>query len=367
MKKVFILFTGLFDLGGIQRYNRYLCDALEAESSNDDFIVISLNDLGKFEFKHWRNVRIKFPRLRKPKFIKKILFIFKVMLSFFIEKPNFLICGHIDLSPIALFLKKLFRLNYAVLTHGVDVWNLGRGIKYRGLHNADLVITVSRYTKEKMIANGISENRTKLLQDTVDTSVFYPKTVNQNLWKELALDNRRILLTVGRIDSRERYKGHDIMLTVLHELGNEYVWLIVGAGDDVPRLQQKAKVMGLISRIRFIGPIENNRLVDYYNLCDVFVMPSKGEGFGIVFLEAMACGKPVVGGNRDGSTEPLMNAELGFLVDPDNVKEIKQAIKLACSSKENRADPEYLRRRVEENFGTHVFNKKVKSIFEKFL
>ena len=66
----------------------------------------------------------------------------------------------------------------------------------------------------------------------------------------------------------------------------------------------------------------DEEIVDYYNLCDIFVIPSKGEGFGIVYLEALACGKPVIGGNQDGAIDALCNGELGLLIDPDSVDEI---------------------------------------------
>jgi len=113
-----------------------------------------------------------------------------------------------------------------------------------------------------------------------------------------------------------------------------------------------------------LGSVASELLVDYYNLCDIFIMPSKGEGFGIVFLEAMACGKPVIGGNLDGSTEPLMNGKLGFMVDPDSVSEIIDTINLVSGSKEMRTDPVYLRGKVEEEFGVGSFNKKAAEIFK---
>ena len=279
------------------------------------------------------------------------------------EKPRCIICAHKDFAPLALFFRKICNLRYIVLTHGIDVWDLKEGLKYNGLKNADMVVSVSQYTKDRIVENGIEESKIKLLQDTIDVSFFRRKDINQELLHKLTLGNRRVLLTVGRIDSSERYKGHDVMLDVLRELDEGYVWLVIGSGDDLPRLRQNAENMGVIEKVRFLGHVENNTLVDYYNLCDVFVMPSKGEGFGIAFLEAMACGKTVIGGNRDGSTEPFMNGKLGFMVDPDSAEEITRTINLAFTVKEDRTNPEYLSREVNLNFGIEVFNKKVREIF----
>jgi len=176
-----------------------------------------------------------------------------------------------------------------------------------------------------------------------------------------------VILTVGRIRSEENYKGHAIMLKVLRILDENYVWIVVGGGNHLFSLKNEAKKLGLDSRIRFVGCVDENKLPDYYNLCDCFVMPSKGEGFGIVFLEALACGKPVIGGNKDGSREPLMDGKLGFLVNPDNVEEIARTIDLACSVKEDRTDPKYLTKEVEAHFGIKVFNRRVKEVFSRYM
>ena len=349
MRNVLILFTDLLRTGGIQTYNRQLYNTLKSEFSQTRFIAVSL--YGR----------------RKNRSLQKISFVIKAILATFLYKPQFLICAHVDLSPIALFLKKTCSLRYAVLTHGIDVWGLRQGVKYAGLNNADIIITVSRYTKDRMVGNGIDKDKIKLLQDTVDTSLFYPKSADKNLLAGLKIENKKILLTVGRISSSERYKGHDTMLRVLKALGEEYVWLVIGSGDDLSRLRQKSKELGIAEKIRFLEEISNDRLVDYYNLCDVFVMPSKGEGFGITFLEAMACGKPVIGGNSDGSTEPLMNGKLGFLIDPDSAEEIIQAINLVFTVKENRTNANYLIKEIASNFGIQVFNKKAKEIFRNKL
>ncbi|UCC94672.1 MAG: glycosyltransferase family 4 protein [Candidatus Omnitrophota bacterium] len=365
MRKVMVLYADLFNLGGIQKYNRHLCDALETIFSEYEFLALSMCDSKKNQFKHWRNIKIWFCGHLNLKFIRNFLFILKTLLVALREKPTFLICAHVNLSPLALFFKKMCGLKYAVLTHGVDVWGLTRGLRYQGLKCADVITAVSNYTKSRMVANGIDEHKIELLQNTIDTSCFYPQAPNRSLLRQLRLENKRVLLTVGRISSQERYKGHNSMLHILKKLPEDYVWIVIGDGDDVSGLQQKAQKFGAIHRVRFLRSVENERLIDYYNLCNIFVMPSKGEGFGIVFLEAMACGKPVIGGNKDGSTEPLMNGKLGFLVDPDDEKEIIEAIRLASESNEERTNPGYLRSQVDAFFGLDVFRRRVKEIFEK--
>lgn len=364
MKDALILIIDIAQKRGIQEYNRRLFDSLESGFPDVNFTAIAL--LGSVESGRagpWRNVDLKYCGNSMPVFLKKILFVIKALFYALVQRPKFLLCCHVDLSPIAFLLKKIYGLKYAVLTHGIDCWQIKSGVKYSGLKAADIITSISEYSRDKMISNGVDAGKIKILHNTVDTSLFRRKNKNYELMNRLGIKDRRILLTVGKISSKERYKGHDVMLDVIAALGKEYVWVVVGQGDDLGRLENKAKDSGISEKVRFVGEIAPDERPDYYNLCDIFVMPSKGEGFGIVFLEAMACGKPVIGGNRDGSSEPLMRGRLGFLVDPDDAKEIANAVENIFTAKDKRLEPDYLIKETEENFGTDVFKKEVKKIF----
>jgi phosphatidylinositol alpha-1,6-mannosyltransferase len=102
--------------------------------------------------------------------------------------------------------------------------------------------------------------------------------------------------------------------------------VIVGDGDDRPRLEALARERGLAGRVHFAGQVSDSELPDYYRLADVFVMPSTKEGFGIVFLEAAASGLPVIGGDRDGSADALADGAIGAMVDPDDDAALDRAI-----------------------------------------
>jgi phosphatidylinositol alpha-1,6-mannosyltransferase len=128
----------------------------------------------------------------------------------------------------------------------------------------------------------------------------------------------------------------------------EAIYLVVGDGDDRSRLQALAVECGVADKVTFVGRVEADELPDYYRLADVFVMPSTGEGFGIVFLEAMACGVPVIGGNKDGSIDPLADGAAGTAIDPDNSAALASAI---CSAL--RSPPSVLAR--PNRFGETAF------------
>ena len=123
-------------------------------------------------------------------------------------------------------------------------------------------------------------------------------------------------------------------------------YILGGKGSDKPRLEALIRDLQLEDVVTLAGYIPDHELCGFYNLCDVFAMPSKAEGFGIVLLEALACGKPVIAGNQDGSVDALINGKLGVLVDPDNVAEIAEALMLVLTKRHPLGilqDPERLR------------------------
>jgi len=367
MKKTLILFTDIFKQGGIQKYNMYLCRALEKGFDNHKFIAISLTDSKNDVTETWSNISLECCGHIKMTFFRRILFFIKAVAVFLKERPSSIICSHINLSGVALFLNKVFGSPYSLFAYGIDVFDLKSGIGYQALKDADVIIAISRYTKSCMAGNGIRGDNIKILANPVDTSLFFPKDIDQVLLDKLDLPGGRILLTVSRVDIDEQYKGHDIILDALQMLDDNFIWLVVGSGNQLPQLQARVEELGLSARVRITGRASDKELIDYYNLCDLFIMPSKREGFGFVFLEALACGKPVIAGNRDGSREPLMDGKLGFLVNPDNAKEISDTIRSVFSNKEDRTNPKYLREMVKENFGLKVFNRKVEELFNTLL
>jgi phosphatidyl-myo-inositol dimannoside synthase len=143
-------------------------------------------------------------------------------------------------------------------------------------------------------------------------------------------------MTLARLDSRERYKGIDEVIEVLPELVEReptLAYVVMGDGDDRARLEAKAGQLGLSGVVKFVGYVEENEKADHLRLADAFVLPGRGEGFGIVYLEALACGIPVVGSQLDGSREALLNGELGELADPDDHASVRDCILRALEKK----------------------------------
>ena len=250
------------------------------------------------------------------------------------SRTNIVICGHLNLLPLAWLVGVFKHCPIVVVTHGVEAWTPHKSpLVGMLLRHVDRVVAVSHYTAQRLASwSRIPVERVTILPNCVDLEAFAPRPRSAEVERGYGLAGRRILLTVGRLASTERYKGFDEVLEVLPDLAREapdLAYVIVGDGDDRARLAQKAAHLGVAGRVVFTGFVSEEQKKDLFALADVFVMPGRGEGFGIVFLEAMAMGVPVIASRCDGSREAVRDGELGQLVDPDQPEELKAAIRKA--------------------------------------
>ena len=358
--KILCLLSEIFAPGGIQKYNTTLLRAL-AESQYQVF-VLSMNDKNKIRYPLPYAIKAcaDAPLFRKLKFVW-YAFVYSIKFN-----PDVIICGHINFSPLCFLLCRIFRTDYIVITHGVEVWDLNSPFQIVGLLRAKLILTVSEYTACKIREQLPQiERKIVIIPNSIDGSRFYIKSKSADLVKKYNLANQKVILTVSRLRFSDRIKGYDKVMEVMPKVIKEFPnskYILVGGGDDEKRLSRLRDSLGLKDKVIFAGCLSEDQLIDYYNLCDVFVMPSKNEGFGIVFLEALACGKPVIAGNKDGSRDALLDGEVGILIDPDNIDEIaKTLIKvLKRDIPAKMLDGEYLRKRVIEEYGFDKFKKKIK-------
>jgi len=173
----------------------------------------------------------------------------------------------------------------------------------------------------------------------------------------------RVLLTVGRLISSEPGKGVDSVIRVLSDILKvvpDVFYVVIGGGDLQPRLKELAEESPARDRILFIGKLKLEQLRQYYSRSDIFVMPSRQEGFGVVFLEAMALGKPVIAGNHGGAPEIVQNGVTGFLVNPDDPQALAdRLIQLLRDESLSRKMGDAGRQRVEENYTFSRFQEKL--------
>jgi phosphatidyl-myo-inositol dimannoside synthase len=259
------------------------------------------------------------------------------------ERRNLVVCGHLNLLPAAWAYARTRGARLALIVHGIEARapRLSTRLVARDI---DTVIAVSRHTAEIFATwSGVSLDRTFILPNCVDLDRFVPAERDAALAARYGLDASRVLLTVGRLAGEERYKGVDAVLEAMPRLLARFPdlkYLVVGDGSDRPRLEAKSAALGIGSRVAFAGRIAEAEKVAHYNLADAYVMPSFGEGFGIVLIEAAACGIPVIGSRADGSREALLDGRLGRLVDPHCQDEIADTIAAVLSAgAERRRNP----------------------------
>lgn len=246
------------------------------------------------------------------------------------------VCGHINLLPVAVLIARLFRAPVLTELYGIDAWEpTGRATVNCLARRIRAGVAISAATRQRFLRwSGVEPARVALLPNAIHADRYGPGAKSEDLLTAHDLRGRRVLMTLGRLQRSERYKGVDEVLELLPTLAEEkpeVVYLVVGDGDDRGRLTAKAWNLGIGNRVRFAGYVPDERKADYYRLADVYVMPSSGEGFGFVFLEAMACGVPVIASTADGGREAVRDGSLGTVVDPKNRTELKNAIVAALA------------------------------------
>ncbi len=250
------------------------------------------------------------------------------------ERYDVVLCGHINLLPLTVIASRLSAAKHVLLIYGVDAWKpTGRRLSDRLVAGTDLVISISRFTKQRFLSwSTVHNNKVHLLPNAIHLEEYGTGGKPHYLEQRYGLGGKKVLMTLGRLEQSEQQKGIDEMLEILPELlaeEGDLRYLIAGDGDDKKRLQRKAASLGLNKYVVFTSRVPEAEKADHYRLADVFAMPGRQEGFGFVFLEAMASGIPVVASSLDGSREAVLDGELGELADPDDREALKAAIRRA--------------------------------------
>lgn len=266
-------------------------------------------------------------------------------------------CGHLYMAPLARIISIKRNAPIWLQAHGVEAWSKpNRNIAW-GARGSQLLTAVSRHTRNTILANwweGAAE-MIRVLPNTLDAR-FHPGPKSQAIIAQHGLNGRKVILTVSRIVKSESYKGHEYVLAAMARLRPKHpnlTYLIAGTGDNINHLREIAKGLGVEKHVSFIGHVPDEQLPDYFRTADVFVMPSLKEGFGIVYLEAAACGLPVIAGNRDGSVDALADGAIGTLVDPQDTAMIAEAIDRALDAAPLE-DGDGVARFSRRNFERHV-------------
>jgi phosphatidylinositol alpha-1,6-mannosyltransferase len=324
--KVLVLAPALNAIGGIQSYTLTLFRALRDVLGEDQVRLVAVRE----EPEALQNGRVALRPSVKFRFLSSTL---AAVISW---SPDLMICAHVGVAPVARLVQRFTGIPYWLVLYGIEVWGDLSAVKRDALRAAQRYVAITRFTLNATIA------RHKLI---ALTPLILPPTLPKGSLRSPETDyltlndsRRPMVLTVGRIAASEQYKGHDVMLEawplVLHQIPDAVYW-IVGDGDDRQRLEQRARELGIAGSLHFAGSVSPDELDVCYDRCCIFAMPARteldarlprGEGFGIVFLEAMAHGRPVVGPCVGAPAEFIRPGEHGLLVDPRDPVKVAQAL-----------------------------------------
>lgn len=349
--------SGLEETGGIQHYSACCLQALQALFPGARLRVFSKNDLGPgtgrmHAFGHLQGWR------------RTLAFVASGLFWALRERPDFILATHPHFMKA---LAPLARLGLHCLTaaHGIEVWGRLGGTLGSALRAATGILPVSAFTRDVIHREGgVPLERMPVVPDTFREDAFAPGPKPPSLLQRYGLrENQPVILTIGRLSASERYKGHDQVLRAMPRMLRELPdlrYLIGGCGDDEGRLRALTSELGLEDHVTFTGFIPADELADHYRLCDLYVMPSMGEGFGIVYLEALACGRPCLVGSEDASPEAVDGGRLGFVVPPRDPEAIAAAVLgffQRAHDKPSLHEPETLHREVVRLYGSAAFRR----------
>lgn len=328
-KTLFLNLTAFSQIGGIERFNKCFLKALSEldKEGVTDSCSYSMYD-SKVNEKYYETDRYNAWSGSRLQFVLQSVL--------HARKYDVVILGHINLALVGNLIKLLYPSKKLILiTHGIDVWGALSGNKLKALKNVDHILAVSNFTKGKIEqVHGIVGKKITVFPNTIDPYFELPDDVKRKdsiRQRYNYKDTDFVMYALTRLSHTEVYKGYD---KVLEALGNivkkrtDIKYLIGGKYDEGEknRLDTLIYKYGLQDNVKLGGFLDEKDLIPHYQMADLYIMPSKKEGFGIVYIEALVCGLPVIAGNADGSVDALLNGRTGKLINPDSVEEIERAI-----------------------------------------
>lgn len=243
------------------------------------------------------------------------------------RRADAIVCGHLHHLAIARLAQAFNpKLKYFLVAHGIEIWRPYSFFERRALHGARRVLSISEYTRRQILRFEPTLNPSSIavVPNTLDPFI----SAKEHVVPTQSPFAQPLILTVSRLSSTDTYKGVDILIEAMSQVRRDHPFArlrIVGQGDDTPRLQALAARLQIAHAVDFLGPLSDEALRSEYAACDLFALPSRKEGFGLVFLEAMTYGKPCLGARAGGTPEVITDA-VGQLAEYGNVPDIAAAI-----------------------------------------
>jgi len=364
--------------GGIQSYVQDIFKAyvsITARTNSPQAEVLLLRDSPDCNNPYKsKNLKFYYLKTENPWF-GRLKFATVLLTRLLQKRPERVFCGHIKLAPLIQTLCQPLGIPYTILTYGKEVWEPLPPKYQTAMRQAESIWTISRYTRDSLrdsfaartcCNNQFNPEKFHIVPCTVDENIFTTGPKPQDLLEQYNLVGAKILMTVARLRSTDIYKGVDVTIQALPQIAKTFPnvkYLVIGRGDDRPRLAKLADDLGVTERLIFAGFVPTENLAAHYQLADAYVMPSQ-EGFGIVYLEALACGVPVLAGDADGSADPLQDGKLGWRVPHRDAAAVAVAGVEMLRGEDKRCDRRWLREQTLARFSFESLCQSLQGIFQ---
>jgi phosphatidylinositol alpha-1,6-mannosyltransferase len=362
------LFPELDAPGGIQRAGRHLAFVLGeyASSKKMEYRLLSLNDTQELHRMRLGDREYVFTGAARGKAGFTV-----AALKAARRSAKLVLAVHPNFAPLVRSMNVLApQMKSIICAHGIEVWEPLSRFRRRSLQQATMVLAPSRATADYVVSvQGVAPERVRVLPWGLDPDFETRASVDSAAFLPAEFPHGRVVLTVGRWLATERYKGMDTLIKALPRLllrWPDVQLVMAGSGDDREWLVNIARDSGVQRHVHFLSGLNYGELSACYAAAELFALPSRGEGFGFVYLEAMARAKPVIGGAHGGAPEVIRDGVTGYLVHHGDTVQLVTSIDALLSN------PELAREmgargqeRVEKEFRFTVFAKAFKKILRE--
>jgi phosphatidyl-myo-inositol dimannoside synthase len=334
-RRVLLIMGEVFANGGIQRFNRTLLGACGLLDVTCDVLALNDSELARDSSPAHPSINVRVFDHDRIRFARA------TMAAVCFGRYDLIVVGHINLLTMvtaSLALRPRSPVRLLMIAHGIEVWTCIRGRRRRAIAAVDTVLCVSSYTAQmiQQQAPELADGRFTIFPNALSETWVAQFATSADPGERAGMP-RRFLLSVTRLDRHDRYKGIVTALEAFAMLDDPSLhYVIAGRGDDQAFLERVALRLQVSDRVRFVGGVSDGELARLYRNCTAFVLPSGKEGFGIVFLEAMYFGAPVIAAAAKGALDVVEHEHTGLLVPYGGSVALKNAMERLLMDEELR-------------------------------
>ncbi|WP_071515985.1 glycosyltransferase [Geitlerinema sp. PCC 9228] len=369
-RKYVILAPNLFEYqGGEQVYNAFLLQTLQSIDPQASYEVFLESDRFIERYSQFLpNTYFRgFGHL--PRWWRSIDFVWQIFWLCWWQPPRLIIATHMRYGFLCGLLQICFQVQYWLVARGWERWHCYRWCQRLALGQAACILATSYYMRSRLLQLPyLHPNRTIVVPHLVDGNQFRIAEKPKSLQQRYSLQPRQpVVLTVSdsKTSNRDGYEQILQAIALLRQDLPNVRYIFVGPAEDIQRVNRMARKFGIRENVTLVFCYSTKELSLHYNLCDIVALPSIAGNSSLVCLEALACGKPVLVGDRDGATDLVAGGRLGCLVDPENPQAIASCLQLYLQKAYPNPmlyQPHQLRSRVLERFGGHRFRQTLKNL-----